>query len=81
MFLEIPNTPPYWCDPTGVKQIRSYQHLLAVLNHIVTRAPDYNDAAESVGLLGVPMCAILNYPMGTARCVSRRHSTRPLLTV
>ena len=27
MFSETPNTPPYWCDPTGQKQIRDYKHL------------------------------------------------------
>lgn len=71
MFLEIPNKPPYWCDPTGDKQIRDYKHMLSVLNYIVQRPPQWSDAAASVGLLGVPMCAILNYPMGTARYVRR----------
>lgn len=67
MFEEIPNKPPYWHDPTGTPQIRDYRHMLAVLNHIVTRAPEWTDAAEAVGVVGVPMCAILDYPMGTPR--------------
>lgn len=67
MFDEIPHKPPYWRDPTGTRQIRDYRHLLAVLNHVVTRAPEWTDAAESVGVVGVPMCAILDYPMGTPR--------------
>ncbi|KOS17012.1 Phosphatidylserine decarboxylase proenzyme 3 [Escovopsis weberi] len=66
MFAEIPQKRPYFRDPTGSKQIRDYKHMLAVLNHIVTRAPGWTDAAESVGLVGVPMCAIFDYPMGTA---------------
>ncbi|CAG9994067.1 unnamed protein product [Clonostachys byssicola] len=65
MFEEIPNKPPYWHDPTGTPQIRDYRHMLAVLNHIVRRAPEWTDAAEAVGVVGVPMCAILDYPMGT----------------
>ncbi|KAK5994146.1 L-tryptophan decarboxylase [Cladobotryum mycophilum] len=65
MFEEIPNKWPYFRDPTGTKQIRDYSHMLLVLNHIVTRAPEWTDAAESVGMVGVPMCAILDYPMGT----------------
>ncbi|KAH8810923.1 Phophatidylserine decarboxylase-domain-containing protein [Xylogone sp. PMI_703] len=65
MFEEIPKKRPYFRDPTGTKQIRDYQHLLEILNHIVTRAPEWTDAAESVGMVGVPMCAIFDYPMGT----------------
>ncbi|RFU76089.1 phosphatidylserine decarboxylase family [Trichoderma arundinaceum] len=72
MFEEIPNKRPYWRDPTGTKQIRDYQHMLQVLNHIVSRAPEWTDAAESAGVVGVPFCAILDYPMGTARCVTER---------
>ena len=67
MFDEIPHKHPYWRDPAGTKQIRDYEHMLQVLNHIVTRAPEWTDAAESVGVVGVPMNAILDYPMGTAR--------------
>lgn len=66
MFDEIPRKKPYWKDPTGQKQIRDYQHMLSVLNHIVTRAPEWTDAAENVGVVGVPMCALFDYPMATA---------------
>ncbi|POR38219.1 Uncharacterized protein TPAR_01594 [Tolypocladium paradoxum] len=66
MFDEVPRKHPYWRDPTGTRQIRDYEHMLQVLNHIVTRAPEWTDAAESVGVVGVPMCAIFDYPMGTA---------------
>lgn len=65
MFDEIPRKPPYWRDPTGTRQIRDYHHMLGVLNHILTRAPEWTDAAEAVGVVGVPMCAIFDYPMGT----------------
>lgn len=67
MFDEIPRREPYFRDPTGTKQIRDYHHMLQVLNHIVTRAPGWTDAAESVGMVGVPMCAVFDYVMATPR--------------
>lgn len=72
MFDEIPRRHPYTRDPTGTRQIRDYHHLLRVLNHVVRRAPEWTDAAESVGIVGVPMCALLDYPMATPRCVRCR---------
>ncbi|KAK7416858.1 hypothetical protein QQX98_004916 [Neonectria punicea] len=65
MFDEIPQKSPYQFDPTGVKQIRDYEQMLSVLNHILSRAPEWTDAAESVGMVGVPMCALFDYAMGT----------------
>lgn len=67
MFEEIPKKPPYWNDVTGRPQVRDWKHMLAVLNHIVTRAPEWTDADEAVGVVGVPMCAIFDWPMGTPR--------------
>lgn len=65
MWDEIPSKKPYDKDPTGHKQIRDYGHMLAVLNHIFSRAPEWTDAAENVGMVGVPMCAVFDYPMAT----------------
>ncbi|KAH7126522.1 Phophatidylserine decarboxylase-domain-containing protein [Dactylonectria estremocensis] len=65
MFDEIPKKHPYMKDPTGQKQIRDYKHMLQVLNHILSRPPEWTDAAQSVGMVGVPMCALFDYPMGT----------------
>ncbi|KAF3763179.1 hypothetical protein M406DRAFT_347025 [Cryphonectria parasitica EP155] len=65
MWEEVPNKEPYNKDPTGHKQIRDYGHMLAVLNHIFSRAPEWTDAAEHVGMVGVPMCAVFDYPMAT----------------
>lgn len=65
MWDEIPRRPPYNKDPTGKSQIRDYHHMLQVLNHIFTRAPEWTDAAEAVGMVGVPMCAVFDYAMGT----------------
>lgn len=64
-FDEVPVKQPYYKDPTGHKQIRDYQHMLEILNHTFTTAPHWTDAAQNVGMVGVPMCAIFDYPMGT----------------
>ena len=66
MFTEVPVKKPYDKDPTGHRQIRDYHHMLEVLNHTFGSAPYWSDAAAHVGMVGVPMCAILDYPMGTA---------------
>jgi len=66
MFEEIPAKKPYCNDPTGHKQIRDYHHMLEILNHILTTAPAWTDSAEHVGMVGVPMNAIFDWPMGTA---------------
>jgi len=65
MFDEIPVKHPYNKDPTGRKQIHNYQQMLEVLNHTFSAAPQWIDASAKVGMVGVPMCAILDYPMGT----------------
>lgn len=65
MWDEVPVKKPYNKDPTGHKAIRDYGHMLAVLNHVFSRAPEWTDAAESVGMVGVPMCAIFDYAMAT----------------
>jgi phosphatidylserine decarboxylase len=65
-FEEVPVKKPYNKDPTGRKQIRDYHDMLLLLNHTFTTAPTWTDAAAHVGMVGVPMCAIFDYPMGTA---------------
>ncbi|KAJ3042104.1 hypothetical protein HDV00_008186 [Rhizophlyctis rosea] len=66
MFAEIPDKKPYSSDPTGQhKQIKDYKHLLQVLNHILTTPPHWNDKSDLVGVVGVPIQAILDWPMGT----------------
>lgn len=42
---------PYKMDPTGHKQIRDYEHMLQVLNHILTTAPTWTMSAEKVGMV------------------------------
>ena len=65
MFDEVPNKKPYSNDPTGGSQVRDYQHMLALLNHLLTTAPMWNDKGEAVGMVGLPIQAVLDWPMGT----------------
>lgn len=61
MFSQIPKKPPYFKDPTGKPQVRDYQHMLALISAILTTAPEFNET----GLVGFPINAILDWPMGT----------------
>lgn len=61
MFEQVPHKPPYDKDPTGAPQVRDYRVMLRLFNAIMTRAPEFNDT----GLVGFPINAILDWPMGT----------------
>ena len=61
MFEQVPNKPPYNKEPSGRRQIRDYKMMLKLFNAIMTRAPEYN----RTGVVGVPINAILDWPMGT----------------
>jgi phosphatidylserine decarboxylase len=61
MFQQVPRRPTFQKDPTGMPQIRDYHHLLHLLNRVLTRAPEFN----KTGLVGFPINAILDWPMGT----------------
>ncbi|KAF2707606.1 hypothetical protein K504DRAFT_470024 [Pleomassaria siparia CBS 279.74] len=65
MFQEVPKKKPYNNDMSGHTQIRDYQHLLQVFNHLLTEAPSWNDKAHKVGTVGLPINAVLDWPMGT----------------
>jgi phosphatidylserine decarboxylase len=62
MFEQVPRKPPYNKDPTGKPQLRDYRHMLEILNTILRQAPEFN----SSGLVGCPINAVLDWPMGTA---------------
>jgi phosphatidylserine decarboxylase len=62
MFEQIPRKPPYNKDPTGKRQVRSYHHMLRLLNTIMTHAPEFNES----GLVGCPINTIFDWSMGTA---------------
>src|SRR6266849_8420263 len=61
MFEQVPRKPPYNKDPTGAPEVRNYHVMLQCFNAIITRAPEYN----RTGLVGFPINAILDWPMGT----------------
>jgi phosphatidylserine decarboxylase len=61
MFEQVPRKPPYNKDPTGKPQVRNYHLMLKLFNAIMTRAPEFNET----GLVGFPINAILDWPMGT----------------
>ncbi|KAK1829351.1 Phophatidylserine decarboxylase-domain-containing protein [Podospora conica] len=65
MWAEVPRRPCYRRDPTGERQIRDCAHMLQVLNHVFSRAPEWTDAAAHVGMVGVPLNAVFDYVMGT----------------
>ena len=61
MFDQIPKTAPYLEDPVGNPQIRDYHEMLAVMNQVLTQAPEFNQT----DLVGFPINAIVNWAMGT----------------
>jgi phosphatidylserine decarboxylase len=61
MFDQVPKKPPYDKDPTGQPQVRDYLHMLDLINAILVKAPEFN----KTGLVGFPINAILDWPMGT----------------
>lgn len=65
MFQQVPRKKYCSKDPSGNSQIRDYEHLLQVFNHVLTTAPSWSDKSERVGLVGLPINAILDWPMGT----------------
>jgi phosphatidylserine decarboxylase len=66
MFEQIPNKKPYNADPPAEhKQVRDYQHMLELLSHLLTSAPRWSDASRKAGMVGLPINAALDWPMGT----------------
>ncbi|KAI0665210.1 Phophatidylserine decarboxylase-domain-containing protein [Cubamyces menziesii] len=61
MFEQVPTKPPYDNDPTGQPQVRDYLLMLKLFNNIIATAP----AFEQNDLVGFPINAILDWPMGT----------------
>ncbi|KAA6407928.1 MAG: phosphatidylserine decarboxylase [Lasallia pustulata] len=66
MFDQVPRKKPYSNDPTGHRQVQDFEHMLQLLNHILTTAPSWNDKSHRVGLVGLPINALLDWPMGTS---------------
>ncbi|ODN75677.1 phosphatidylserine decarboxylase [Cryptococcus wingfieldii CBS 7118] len=66
MFQQIPAGKEYLKDPSGENQVRDFDHLLQLLNHVISTAPRWTEAAHKVGIVGVPVNALLDWPMGTS---------------
>ncbi|MCJ1365202.1 hypothetical protein MMC16_004323 [Acarospora aff. strigata] len=67
MFMEVPVKELYSHnrDPDLEPQVRDYQHMLQLLNHITDSAPKWSQTADQTGLIGFPINAILDAPMNT----------------
>ena len=66
MFTQIP--PAYVKDPTGKPQVRDFNTMLGLVNMILQEGPqwfDVTDPPTAMGLIGFPINAILDWPMGT----------------
>jgi phosphatidylserine decarboxylase len=61
MFEQVPKSTSFSKDPTGRPQIKNYHQMLRVMNRILIMAPEFN----KTGLVGFPINAVLNWPMGT----------------
>jgi len=61
MFDLIPHKAPYDEQPDGKPQVRDYEHMLELVNGVMTMAPEFSKAA----LVGCPINAILDWSMGT----------------
>ncbi|CAE6506286.1 unnamed protein product [Rhizoctonia solani] len=61
MFDQVPRKPPYDLDPTLKPQIRDYDTMFKAFDYIITHAIEYEDN----DLVGFPINAILDWPMGT----------------
>ena len=59
MFSEVPADRTE--SPTGLPQVRDYQHMLRLFNVILTHAPSFSED----GLVGFPFNAILDWSMAT----------------
>lgn len=66
MFIQIP--PAYVNDPTGKPQVRDFNTMLGLVNMILEEGPQWfhvTDPPHAMGLIGFPINAILDWPMGT----------------
>lgn len=58
-------------SPTGEPEVRDFDHFLQLLNEIMVQAPEYIECEnkgieDPCGLIGFPINALLDWPMGTA---------------
>jgi len=61
MFEDLPRSAQFLSTPDGSPQVEDYNQMLALISSILTTAPTFN----KTGLVGFPINAILDWPMGT----------------
>jgi hypothetical protein len=61
MFEQLPHDALFQATPMGRPQVRDYRHMLELINAVMTTAPVFDKG----GLVGFPINAILDWPMGT----------------
>ena len=61
MFDQVSKNAKFNKTPIGTPQVRDYRHMLGLINAVMTTAPEFN----KTGLVGFPINAILDWPMGT----------------
>ena len=83
MFEQVPHKPPYNKDPAGKPQVRDYNHMLRLVNAIMTRAPAFNTTGVRIPCDGLLLDGDLAVPAGAHGLVvfahgsgSSRHSSR-----
>ncbi|KAK0209868.1 phosphatidylserine decarboxylase-like protein [Armillaria fumosa] len=62
---QVPTKPPYSNDPAGKPQVPDYMTMLTLFNKVLTETPGFEESEYEVGLVGFPINAILDWPMGT----------------
>lgn len=65
MFDQVPTKKPYSQDPAGHRQVRDVDHMLGVLNHLLTKAPEWSEQAHGAAVVGLPITALFDRPMAT----------------
>lgn len=61
MFDQVNKDDVHALSPSGLPQVRDYQHMLSLINVIMTHAPEFDET----GLVGFPFNAIFNWSMAT----------------
>lgn len=62
MYDHIPDN---YSDPSGWPVIQNFTAMLEVMNHLLTVSPEWSESQYNVGLVGLPMHALVDWPMGT----------------
>ena len=66
MFTEVPAKRPYNRNPLCQPQVRDFNHMLKLINHIMDSGPKWSIIGDKVDLIGFPIGAILDWPMCTS---------------